>query len=161
MNAFLGDAIALGERIRRRRKMLRMTQGDLAGSDFSRSYICQVEKGRVKPSLDALELIATRLGVSPADLLPDQPFPGGEWLAAHPLRIVAIGNLIAGDYKKAIALFNKALARAKAGLPPGRERLEPGQQIFLAECRLFLAVALMFEGRFASAASALEDEQPF
>lgn len=158
MDATFEDAVALGERIRRRRKMLRMTQEDLAGPNFSRSYICQVEKGRVNPSLDALESIAARLGISPAELFPGTPLPDGGWQAAHPLRIAAIGNLAAGNYKKAIALFTRAMAKAQAKQPNERRHLEPGQEIFLAECRLFMAVALMFEGRFANAARVLEEE---
>ncbi|MCL4516816.1 MAG: helix-turn-helix domain-containing protein [Firmicutes bacterium] len=157
MNAPFEDAAALGERIRRRRKLLRMTQEDLAGSNFSRSYICQVEKGRIRPSLNALESIAARLGISPAELFPGTPLPDGGWQAAHPLRIAAISNLLAGDYKKAIALFTRAMAKAQAKSPGEGIHLEPGQEIFLAECRLFMAVALMFEGRFGHAARVLED----
>lgn len=62
----------LGRRIRRRRLQLRMTQRDLAGSEFSSSYICQVEKGRLLPSLPAISLLAQRLAISLDDLLPLQ-----------------------------------------------------------------------------------------
>lgn len=68
----------LGRRIRLRRLQLRMTQRDLAGNEFSCSYICQVEKGRLLPSLPAASLLAQRLAVSLDDLLAPQVLQEGE-----------------------------------------------------------------------------------
>jgi len=39
-----------------------MKQADLAGSDFTKSYVSQVERGQTTPSLGALLAIAERLG---------------------------------------------------------------------------------------------------
>lgn len=52
----------IGSRIRQRRKELGMTQEALAGEQFSKSFISQVEKGQTWPSLPALAYIAQRLG---------------------------------------------------------------------------------------------------
>src|SRR5581483_8676692 len=45
------------------------TQSQLAGSDFSVSYISAIERGQIHPSLRALEIFAMRLGLSSKDLL--------------------------------------------------------------------------------------------
>ena len=65
-----GDAepIELGERIRARRLALGMTQAEL-GAPFTKSYVSAIEHGRVLPSLQALWLIAGRLGVGIGELV--------------------------------------------------------------------------------------------
>lgn len=52
----------IGSRIRQRRKELGITQEELAGSEYTKSFISQVEKGQTWPSLPALAYIAQRLG---------------------------------------------------------------------------------------------------
>lgn len=59
----------VGARIRRLRKQLGMTQAQLAGDELSKSYISQIETGRVKPSERALSYLARRLGKTPEILL--------------------------------------------------------------------------------------------
>jgi tetratricopeptide (TPR) repeat protein len=54
------DALT-GERIRRRRRELSLTQAQLAGPRYSKSYISLIESGHAKPSPQALEYIAARL----------------------------------------------------------------------------------------------------
>lgn len=53
--------LRIGQRIRRRREELGMTQQELAGAELTRGFISQLEKGIVMPSLKSLELIAARL----------------------------------------------------------------------------------------------------
>src|SRR5215831_6579546 len=57
------------------RRRLRITQKQLAAPEFSISYISAIERGRIRPSLKALDILARRLGVSSAELLAD--LPGG------------------------------------------------------------------------------------
>jgi tetratricopeptide (TPR) repeat protein len=52
---------SLGERIRARRKELGLTQSQLGGSDLTKGFISLVEKGRARPSLETLVLLARRL----------------------------------------------------------------------------------------------------
>jgi len=52
---------SLGAKIREARKRLKLTQSDLAGSEFTKSFISQVEKGQTRPSLKSLQIIAERL----------------------------------------------------------------------------------------------------
>src|SRR5579875_960656 len=54
---------ALGSRVRAARRAARLTQAQLAGSRLSESYISLIEAGRRRPTPDALDWIAERLGV--------------------------------------------------------------------------------------------------
>lgn len=52
----------IGQRIRARRRELGMSQLDLAGEQYTRGFISQIENGFITPSLKSLEYIAVRLG---------------------------------------------------------------------------------------------------
>jgi tetratricopeptide (TPR) repeat protein/DNA-binding XRE family transcriptional regulator len=65
----------VGTNIYRVRRKLRITQKQLAAPEFSISYISAIERGRIRPSLKALDILARRLGVSSAELLAE--LPGG------------------------------------------------------------------------------------
>ena len=58
----------LGQRIRKVRQARGMTLAQVAGGDFSRAFLNQVEMGRSQPSTRVLRVIATRLGM-PIDYL--------------------------------------------------------------------------------------------
>src|SRR5579875_434571 len=60
---------SLGARVRAIRQARKLTQSQLAGKDFSVSYISAIERGQIQPSIRALEILASRLNVSPAQLL--------------------------------------------------------------------------------------------
>lgn len=55
------DMVELGRRIREERKKLFLKQGDISGDEFSKGYISLIEKGKISPSLKALNFIAERL----------------------------------------------------------------------------------------------------
>lgn len=61
--------LRLGETIRALRKRRGFTQSQLAGKELTKSYISQIEHGRIVPSMRALDLLASRLGCSTADLV--------------------------------------------------------------------------------------------
>jgi tetratricopeptide (TPR) repeat protein len=52
---------SLGERIRARRKELRLTQSQLGGAELTKGFISLIEKDRAKPSIETLILLAKRL----------------------------------------------------------------------------------------------------
>jgi transcriptional regulator with XRE-family HTH domain len=62
---------SVGAKIRAARLARRYTQSQLARPDFSVSYISAIERGQIRPSLRALEILAQRLGLSATQLLPD------------------------------------------------------------------------------------------
>ena len=52
----------IGSRIRARRRELQLTQAELAGKEFTKSFISQVETGKTAPSIETLAVLADRLG---------------------------------------------------------------------------------------------------
>ena len=66
------DYKALGQRIRQQRKLMKMTQEELASvSDVSTSYIGHIERGIKRCSLETLVCISNALDISPNSLLQD------------------------------------------------------------------------------------------
>lgn len=60
----------VGARLRSARLAKKYTQQQLARPDFSVSYISAIERGQIQPSLRALEILARRLELNTAELLP-------------------------------------------------------------------------------------------
>jgi tetratricopeptide (TPR) repeat protein len=58
----------LGDRLRQLRVAAGMTQTDVAGMRFSKEYISQIERGKTRPTREAVEWLAQQLGVN-ADFL--------------------------------------------------------------------------------------------
>ena len=63
---------SVGEKLRAARITQHYTQSQLAAPDFSVSYISAIERGQIHPSLRALEILASRLGMSSTQLLPNK-----------------------------------------------------------------------------------------
>lgn len=63
-----GARSAIGARIRSRRVASGLSQAAL-GSPRTRSFVSQVEHGRISPSLASLFAFAERLGLDPAELI--------------------------------------------------------------------------------------------
>src|SRR5215467_11303843 len=61
--------LLVGAKIRAMRLAQKMTQSQLAKPDFSISYISAIERGQIQPSLRALAILATRLGLPSTYLL--------------------------------------------------------------------------------------------
>jgi len=53
--------MTLGEKVRALRLQLGMTQAELAGEEFTKSFISQIEKNQARPSLKSLRIFAQRL----------------------------------------------------------------------------------------------------
>jgi len=62
----------IGHNIRQRRKKLKLSQQDVAQGDWTRSYISQIERGHIQPSLETLTKIAIKLDTTVADSVGDQ-----------------------------------------------------------------------------------------
>src|SRR5438309_1520302 len=78
--ANVGKAVAarVGTNIREVRTKLGMTQAQLAAPEFSISYISAIERGKIRPSLKALSILARRLDVPLAFLLEGSPSGAAE-----------------------------------------------------------------------------------
>ncbi len=64
----------MGDRIRQRRMELGMSLAQVAGGDFSRAFLNQVELGKTQPSTRILRVVADRLG-APVEYLLDGSLP--------------------------------------------------------------------------------------
>jgi len=73
--ANVGKAVAarVGTNIREVRTKLGLTQSQLASPEFSISYISAIERGKIRPSLKALSILARRLDVPLTFLLEGSP----------------------------------------------------------------------------------------
>lgn len=119
----------LGERLRTARYTAHMTQDDLAGETFSKSYISAVERSKMTPSISALRLLAERLGVSLAYLLGEQEQnpPSPEYAAKQQYqpgedefvqRLEEAEQLLRGDHAAAaLERLGSQEAAAAFGLP--------------------------------------------
>jgi HTH-type transcriptional regulator, quorum sensing regulator NprR len=67
-----GSPGSLGQRIRRARQALGLSLAAVAGDDFSRAFLNQVELGRAQPSTQTLRIIARRLQ-QPIDYFLEEP----------------------------------------------------------------------------------------
>src|SRR5262245_13639168 len=95
----------LGQRIRRLRQERRLTLQQVAGEDFSRAFLHQVETGRSQPSTRVLRMIADRLG-APIDYLVD----GSARLLDRELAVErARLALLHGDPRAALGLVGPVL----------------------------------------------------
>src|SRR5690348_12393368 len=78
--ANVGRAVAarVGSNIREVRTKLGLTQAQLASPEFSISYISAIERGKIRPSLKALSILAKRLDVPLTFLLEGSPAGAAE-----------------------------------------------------------------------------------
>src|SRR5437016_11514906 len=99
---------SLGRRIRQARQALGLSLAAVAGDDFSRAFLNQVELGRAQPSTQTLRIIAHRLQ-RPIDYFLEDP---GDSTAALELALAeAEMGLHRGEPARAESLMTRLLAR--------------------------------------------------
>jgi len=138
---------SLGERIRGRRKELGLTQTELGGGNLTKGFISLVEKGRAKPSLQTLLLLAERLQKPVGYFL--EP---GTLLSTKAVRVAVASAWVAikqGDYTRAAEHFEEALSLGKESRDKSVE----------AECHIGLAMALAHLRQFDLAEESLQRGQ--
>jgi HTH-type transcriptional regulator, quorum sensing regulator NprR len=136
-----GTPSPLGRRIRQARQELGLSLAAVAGNDFSRAFLNQIELGHAQPSTQNLRIIAHRLQ-RPIDYFLEEP---GDSTAALELALAeAEMSLLHGEGARAESLITRMLARA---IP-----IE-----LRTRAQLTLAVALMKQGRPQDAKPVLEE----
>ncbi len=114
----------LGERVRAARQAANLTQQDLAGPDFSKSYISAIERGKMTSSFQALHILAERLGCPISYFLGEEPSKqeaepppvsaADEAVSEQVARLREGEQLVrAGRYEEAIALFEQIGQRVR------------------------------------------------
>ena len=96
---------SLGGRIRRLREERGLSLAKVAGGDFSRAFLNQVEMGKSQPSTRVLRVIANRLG-APFEFLLEGATPSlDRQLALERARV----DVVRGRYREALAALEPAL----------------------------------------------------
>jgi tetratricopeptide (TPR) repeat protein len=150
-DAALELARRVGERIRVARRRAGLTQSQLAGERYTKAYISALETGITRPSMVALNYIASQLG------LPASHFLG----EAHPTwsRLEVDMRLAAGDWAGAAegyrslmetGLGDVARAEALRGLAEAEARQDRGREAIAAAAEATRAFASL--GRTVDAA---------
>lgn len=97
----------LGEKIRRRRKELRLTQEELAGDCITRNMLSQIEKGKATPSLQTIVYLAEKLGMPVGYFFCEED---EEFFFRKQLYFPRLLSLYrAGSYAECITLFEREL----------------------------------------------------
>ncbi len=97
---------SLGERIRARRKELGLTQSQLGSGTLTKGFISLVEKGRAKPSIETLVLLAQRLQ-RPVGYFLEEGTPLGKKALAVILASASTA-LKRGEFTQAGEMFSEA-----------------------------------------------------
>lgn len=132
----------LGARIRRLRNERGMSLAQVAGGDFSRAFLHQVETGKAQPSTRVLRMIANRLGSGVEFLISGGPPVGHVELLVERARIELL------------------FRRPEAALDLVQPLLETTDWPVGVDARLTAAEALRALGRKAEADKLLEAEEP-
>lgn len=103
--------MTLGQKIRAARLEQRLTQEQLAGRDFTKSYISEIERDNRTPRLTTLKILARRLG-RPLSYFLDGATEDRE---AEALLMVGLAHFHAGALAEAEAWFNHAVDAAADG----------------------------------------------
>ena len=131
----------LGDRVRRLRTQRGMSLAKVAGGDFSRAFLNQVELGKSRPSVRVLRVIANRLG-APVEYLLDGATPTlDREIALERARI----QLLRGRFKACLAELEPAFDAHE--WPLG------------VDARMTAAQALRGLGREAQALRLLEEQR--
>ncbi len=115
-------ARSIGTRLRKARLRAGLTQQQLAGDRYSKAYVSALENGSSKPSMAALNYLATRLDISATTLLAGEADP---WT-----RLEGDILLASGRWQEALDIYDRHLAEASAG--GGRAELLRGRAEALA-----------------------------
>jgi transcriptional regulator with XRE-family HTH domain len=145
---------SVGAKLKEARLAKKYTQSQLAGNDFSVSYISAIERGQIHPSLRALEIFAMRLGLSSKDLLVPQTSGGAAAATTRKglssadeidWRVLTAQAMIEQDeYQKAVVQLQELLTH----------KLTNGQEMYI---RYLLALAFSKSNQWQECENALSE----
>ncbi len=145
------EILALGEKIKRRRKELDMTLKDLAGDRITPGQISLVESGRSNPSMDLLEYLAGALQTS-VEYLMESEETQAEKISIY-YEQIAESYILSGDYMTGekyienalyyVEKYNLEYRKAKilylrAEIYMAKDELTLAQQFFLSSNVIFI-----------------------
>lgn len=134
----------VGSQIRQRRRELDLTQAHLAGPEYTKSFISQLEGGYADPSLDTLRFLGRRLQMALSTMAGDAD--DQRLATTSGLLAWARVRLLARDYVAARRALEVALEIARTS----------GWDLYAADATLMLASLEIEAGNFDAAAAALD-----
>jgi transcriptional regulator with XRE-family HTH domain len=133
---------SLGDRVRKLRTQRGISLAKVAGADFSRAFLNQVELNKSRPSVRVLRVIADRLG-TPVDYLLDGTTPSlDREIALEKARL----ELARGDLRRCLSAIEPAL--------------DAGEWPLGVDARLCAGEAMLRLGRGEEAIRLLEEQRP-
>ena len=130
------DEAPVGRRIRARRRDLGLTQTDLAGPEYTKSFISQLEGGYADPSLDTLRFLGRQLHLGLSAMAGD----------AADLRLSVLAGLL--DWAQA-AMRDRRTDPARRAIELAREiAAEARSDFYAADALLLLADLELDAGSF-------------
>ena len=149
--------LGLGERLRRIRVGLEMTQSELAGDRFSKEYVSQIERGKTRPTGDTIAWLAARLSVDPGFLTSGVSTDQRDRLEAALARAEALTD--SGEHDTAIQGFEELrVAFPAGGLPHLEVRALSGEgKARIRKGELREALQLLTRARAISEGQAFSD----
>ena len=105
------EILSLGEKIKRKRKELKMTLKDLAKDRITPGQISLVESGRSNPSMDLLEYLASSLNTT-VEYLMESEESQAEKICTY-YEQLAESYIISGKYEKGEVYIDEALKYAE------------------------------------------------
>lgn len=139
----------VGNQIRQRRRELDLTQAHLAGPEYTKSFISQLEGGYADPSLDTLRFLGRRLQMALSTMAGDAN--DRRLATTSGLLAWAHGLLLARNYLAARRALDVALEIARTS----------GWDLYVADATLMLAKLETEAGNFDAAADALDQVARF
>lgn len=139
------DEAPVGRRIRARRRDLGLTQTDLAGPEYTKSFISQIEGGYADPSLDTLRFLGRRLHMGLSAMAGD----------AADRRLSVLAGLL--DWAQA-AMRDRRTDQARRAIELAREvAAEARSDFYAADALLLLADLELDAGNFERVHAALNE----
>jgi transcriptional regulator with XRE-family HTH domain len=152
----------LGERLRAIRRERGFSQDAVAKPEFTKSYVSAIERGKARPSLKALELMAARLGVTTSTLLALPSAPGAPDAAGQAAEIADLLDqarwaVAAGQARAALAQLD-ALEVAHGDALVSRPDLRGSLLVLQGRAHLALGAPDIAQDSFQQALLLLEDD---
>ena len=135
--------LRIGEKIKALRKKRNLTQLQLAGDGITRNMLSLIENGSASPSIQTLEYLSERLGVSPAYFFINQLSDSDEYTNKINRQIKE--HYKEKEYEKAILLLEKTHKYKK-------EELSDEMLYIAAECSMMTGKKKLSRGAFETAA---------
>lgn len=143
----------LGEKLRKARLDLGLSQRQLCGDHITRNMLSQIENGTARPSMATLQYLAAQLGKSVGFFLEEETPSENQSLMAHARRAYRAGEwaearLVLEGFRQPDEVFELEYRylRVRTGLEASREAMAQGKTVYARQILEELTVSEEFPG---------------